>query len=135
MAYTYENRDGGRYLVYAFDAESVSPRGALIRGYTRQRQLFRAIAWMQGKPLPAAVEKEPGLYVLCRKSGDELAVGIWNFWNDLGMPKVIPLDGEYREIRPIGETKAALDGDKVQVDSVIPPYGFAGFVVKKWTKF
>lgn len=131
MAYTYENRDGGRFLVCAFEAESVSPKGALIRGYTRQRQLFRAIAWMQGKPLPAAVEKEPGLYVLCRKSEDELAVGIWNFWNDLGMPKTIPLDGEYRKIRLIGETKATLDGNTVHMDSVIPPYGFAGFVVKR----
>ncbi len=130
MAYTYENADGIRFLVYAFDAESVEPKGALFRGYPRQKQLFRAITWMQGKPLPATVAKEPGLYVLCRRNGDELAVGIWNFWNDLGMPKTIPLDGVYGEICGIGDTKVTLDGDTVKMDTVIPPYGFAGFVVK-----
>ena len=86
---------------------------------------------MQGHPLTANVTKEPGLYVLCRKNGDELAVGIWNFWHDLGMPKEIPLDGAYSEIRGIGDTKVSLDGDTVKMDTVIPPYGFAGFVVKK----
>lgn len=132
MAYTYENADGGRFLVYAFDAESIDPKGAIFRGYPRQKQLFRAITWLQqGKPLPASVMKEPGLYVLCKRHGDELAVGIWNLWHDLGMPKEIPLDGAYSEIRGIGDTKVTLDGDTVRMDTVIPPYGFAGFVVKK----
>ena len=131
MSYTYENADGGRFLVYAFDAESVEPKSALFRSYPHQKILFDAIARMQGHPLTAGVTKEPGLYVLCRKNGDELAVGIWNFWHDLGMPKEIPLDGEYSEIRGIGDTKVSLDGDTVKMDTVIPPYGFAGFVVKK----
>lgn len=131
MSYTYENADGGRFLVYAFDAESVEPKSALFRSYPHQKILFDAIARMQGHPLTANVTKEPGLYVLCRKNGDELAVGIWNFWHDLGMPKEIPIDGEYSEIRGIGDTKVSLDGDTVKMDTVIPPYGFAGFVVKK----
>lgn len=131
MAYTYENADGGRFLVYAFEAESTEPKSGLFRSYPRQKQLFRAVEWMQGRPLPAAVAKEPGLYVLCRRDGDELAVGIWNFWNDLGMPKEIPLDEVYSEIRGIGDTNVTLDGNIVKMDSVIPPYSFAGFVVKK----
>ncbi len=131
MSYTYENADGGKFLVYAFDAESTEPKSGLFRCYPHQKILFDAIAEMQGHPLTANVTKEPGLYVLCRKNGDETAVGIWNFWHDLGMPKEIPLDGTYTEIRSIGDTKVTLDGDTVRMDTVIPPYGFAGFVVKK----
>lgn len=131
MSYTYENADGGRFLVYAFDAESAEPKSGLFRCYPHQKILFQAVAWMQGHPLAANVTKEPGLYVLCRKNGDELAVGIWNFWHDLGMPKTIELDGAYAEIRGIGNTRVTLAGDTVKMDTVIPPYGFAGFVVKK----
>lgn len=131
MSYRYENADGGRFLVYAFDAETTGPKSALFRSYPHQKILFDAIAWMQGHPLTANVTKEPGLYVLCRKNGEELAVGIWNFWHDLGMPKEIPLDGAYSEIRGIEDTKVSLDGGTVKMDTVIPPYGFAGFVVKK----
>ncbi len=131
MSYFYKNADGGQFLVYAFDAESVEPKSGLFRCYPHQKILFEAIAQMQSHPLAANVTKEPGLYVLCRKNGDELAVGIWNFWHDLGMPKNIPLDGVYSEIRGIGDTKVTLDGDTVKMDTVIPPYGFAGFVVKK----
>lgn len=130
-AYTYENKEGIRFLVYAFSAEGLNYSSALIRSYPRQAQLFRAIAWMQKKPLPAEVRKEPGAYVLCRKSGDEMAVGIWNFGHDLVLPGSVPLDGMYREIFGIGDTKAVLDGNSALIENMVFPGGFAGFLVRK----
>lgn len=130
-AYTYENRDGVRFLVYAFSAEGLNCSSALLRSYPRQAQLFRAIAWMQKRSLPAEVRKEQGAYVLCRKSEDEMAVGIWNFGHDIVLPGSVPLDGMYREISGIGDTKAALDGNTALIENMVFPGGFAGFLVRK----
>lgn len=132
MAYRYKNADGGKFFVYAFDMESVAPKSDLFRSYPRQMQLFRAVEWLQGKPLPVEVAKEPGMYVLCRRSGGEMSVGLWNFWDDLGLPREIKFAETYHGIRPIGGTNATLseDGRSVRIDGDIPPYGFAGFVVQ-----
>lgn len=130
-AYIYENKEGVRFLVYAFSAEGLDYTSAMLRGYSRQTQLFHAIAWMQKKPLPAEVRKEPGAYVLCRKSEDEMAVGIWNFGHDLVLPERVPLDGTYREIFGIGDTRAVLDGNIALIENMVFPGGFAGFVVRK----
>ncbi len=133
MAYRYENADGRKFFVYAFDMETTAPKSDLFRSYPRQLQLFRAIEWLQGKPLPVEVAKEPGMYVLCRRNGDEMTVGLWNFWDDLGLPRDIRLGEKYSNIRPIGNTNATLseDGRSVRIDGDIPPYGFAGFTVQK----
>jgi len=128
-AYTYESADGNRVLVYAFAAEGLSPASPLFRSYPRQDQLFRAIARMQKKPLPAEVRKEPGAYVLCRKNGNAMTVGIWNFGSDYVLPGKVALDGEYTAVTGIGGTAVTLCGNTVTVDRVVYPGGFAGFTV------
>ncbi|MCQ2445968.1 MAG: hypothetical protein MJ141_03690 [Clostridia bacterium] len=81
-AYRYENKEGRRFLVYAFDAERVLSSSALFNNYPHQTQLFDAYAWLTGAELPVRAEKEPGLYVLSRKDESPMTVGLWNFGPD-----------------------------------------------------
>ncbi len=130
-AYTYENRDGLRVLVYAFEAEGLNMLSPLMRSYPRQDQMFRAVEWMQGAPLPAEVRKEPGAYVLCRRSEGAMAVGIWNFGADYVLPGRIRLGETFGSAVGIGGTTVTLDGDAAVVDDMVYPGGFAGFILKK----
>jgi len=128
--YRYVRKNGVPVVVYAFDIETISTESAMVKNYCRQAQLL----WM----LPAAlveIRKEPGAYVITRKTDDKLVVGIWNFGSDMLLPEYIQLDDEYSTILPIGKTDAELiwasEMDGVTLRGMIPPYCFAGFVVKK----
>ena len=128
--YRYVRKNGAPVVVYAFDIETISTESAMVKNYCRQEQLLRM--------LPAAlveIRKEPGAYIITRKTDDKLAVGIWNFGNDMLLPETIQLDDEYSTILPIGKTDAELiwasEMDTVALRDMIPPYCFAGFVVKK----
>lgn len=124
--YSYNRPNGNPVIVYAFDIESVSTETAMVKSYCRQEQLLRLL------PVKLVeVRKEPGAYVITRKTEDSLAVGIWNFGTDMLLPEEIRLDGGYRVIQPIGRTEAVLNGDTVTLPEMIPPYCFGGFVVKK----
>ncbi len=78
------------------------------------------------------MRKEPGAYLITRKTADGLTVGIWNFGSDMLYPEQIRLDGTYRAILPIGGAgNPELTGDTVTFGDMIPPYCFAGFTVKR----
>ncbi|MBQ8401362.1 MAG: hypothetical protein IJX14_05470, partial [Clostridia bacterium] len=125
--YKYTRPDGTAVIVYAFDIETISTDAAMVKSYCRQDQLLR----MLPEKL-VEVRKEPGAYVMTRKTEDSLVVGIWNFGTDMLLPEAIRLDGEYSVILPIGKTDPILlDGDTVVLKDMIPPYCFAGFVVRK----
>lgn len=123
--YRYDRPDGNPVIVYAFGMESVSMESAMIKNYCRQEQLMRLL------PVKLTeIRKEPGAYVLTRKSEDGLVVGIWNFGSDVLCPEKITLDGDYTSLTPIGKTEAALSGNEVTLGEMVPPYGFAGFTAK-----
>ena len=126
--YRYERSDGGPVIVYAFDFDTVSMSSVMIRNYCRQEQFFRLL------PVQLIqMKKEPGAYLITRKTDDKLVVGIWNFGTDMLLPESILLDGVYRSVSGIGTTKAALDldGESVILEDMIPPYCFAGFVADR----
>ncbi|MGN1347218.1 MAG: hypothetical protein ACI4V1_10575 [Eubacteriales bacterium] len=123
----YVNRCGQRILGYAFDAVESLERSPLLLSYERQRQFTESVEWLQGKPLPAHLSHSTDLYVLCKREGDRLTVGLWNFGLDEVLPARIRLDREYRELVPIGRVPLHLEGDAAVLEDVIPPYSFAGF--------
>lgn len=132
----YTNADGISYLFYPYCAEEHrrDPDSFCHQNWKRygvQAKLFDSLKRMTDGAIPAAAAGEPGAYVLCKKSGSEMAVGIWNFGSDYLMPKKIELDGVYGEIVPIGGTKVTLDGNTASVDGIVAPYCFAGFIVRK----
>ena len=126
-AYLYENDNGYKFLVFAFDAYFNSEH--LYRSYARSRQLRDAIVWLSGKALPAYSYGNPDLYIMCKRNSDSMAVGLWNIFADSVIEPVVEVDDEYSEISFINCT-GRIDGAKV-ILSEIQPFSFAGFELRK----
>lgn len=130
-SYRYENADGQRFYVLAFDMYKswcVGIGQNFLKSYYRQADLVSAIEWMAGKPLPAFSAKHPNLYILASKGKDAMSVALANVYLDDVFSPEIRLDKTYSEIRFLNCT-GRLDGDTVYL-SDIPPYGFMAFEVK-----
>lgn len=123
----YENKDGQRFLVYAFDAAFTDENR--YRNYATQRLLFDSLEWLGRQKMPVSCLGNPDLYMLCKKSEDALAIGLFNmFADDIPEPTVL-LAEEYHDIEAVN-CEATLDGRNVRL-SAIPPYGYAFILLKK----
>ncbi len=125
--YSYSRGDGKKILVYAFDMESVDFGSVYMKNDARRWQVLH----QQGDNLPAIVP-ERGLYVLCRQSETKLAVGMWNFGMDIGLPQdKIRLNDTYKTILPIANADVYNMGNRAAYLEEIPPFCGGGFVMKK----
>ena len=134
--YRYENKSGMRFVVYSFTASTVQVRQifspwstGLFRNYYRQKQLIDGIEWAQKKRLPATCAGNPDLYILCKKKGNSMAVGLWNLCNDSIYDARIRLDAEYTRAQ-VYYNEGTLCGDELCLAKEIPPYGFTFFTVE-----
>lgn len=99
----------------------------LYRSYARSRQLAQAAEWLGGRRLPAYLGGNPDVYIMAKKDGHSMAVGVWNCYADEVLSPEIELDGEYTTGRGVNCT-ARVEGKCVLL-SDIAPYAFAGFEV------
>ena len=125
-SYFYRGPQGTPFLVLLFRADTMLAGGSLFRSYYRQAQLLDAARRM-GAPLPAAVRKEPGAYLICRMAENRLGIALCNFSLDEMVQPRIELAGTWREARFIG-CEGRLDGDALMLAD-IPPYGFAAAIL------
>ena len=114
-SYTYENANGQRFLVFAFDAYFCNE--ALYRQYARARQITDKIAWLCKKELPAKVDPSPDLYTICKQNENSLAIGLWNFFADSVENHKITLDREYKNIKVVG-TNAKMNGKEIIISEI-----------------
>ena len=125
-SYTYENKEGQKFLVFAFDGYRVNDHA--IKQYARGEQIENFVLSL-GKRLPASMHGNPDCYMLCKKSGNETAVWIGNYFKDECLNSTVVLDGEFDEVKFIN-CKGRLSGNTVIIDD-IPPYASVGFSVGK----
>ncbi len=128
-SYCYENKDGQKFLVFAFYAYNqwyFSDSHA--RSYMRSAEFKYAIDLFGGENLPAYSYGNPDLYIMAKKNDSSMAVGLWNIFADEIFKPVIELDREYSEIKFIN-CSGKLEGNKV-ILSEMTPFSFAGFEVK-----
>ena len=125
VSYRYENADGGRFLVLNINTRCDEDN--ILKHYARSRQFAEQIPWLSGKRLPAYVYGHPSLYMLCKKNGGSMSVGLWNFFADPAISPSVQLDGEYSLLGCIG-CDARTEGERV-ILSDIPAFGFAAFEV------
>ena len=124
-SYFYENANGQKFLVFAFDGYRLSEHA--IRQYTRGQLIAEAISWM-GKKLPASMPGNPECYILVKENEQGKAVWIGNFFEDECLQTTITLDQDYSTIEFINCT-GKLDKNKVILDYVAP-FASVGFAVK-----
>lgn len=126
-AYIYENADGMKFLVFAFDGFASGRE--ICRVYPKAKQVTDAVERIGGKPLPAKCFGNPYLYMMCKASDTELAIGLWNIFPDSVERPEIVLDGAYTVAETINAA-ADLRGNILTL-SRMEPYSFAGVVLKK----
>jgi len=127
-SFLYENEQGGRFLILGFDAAYTEFNS--YRTYCMQRMLYSACEWLGGKKLPAKCQGNPGIYILTKKDADgNMAVGVWNIFEDETLSTVVELDGEYSSAEIIG-ANGRLEGDKVIIEN-LPAFKFCFINLKK----
>ena len=126
-SYSYVNKQGTKFLVFTFRADTMLTGGSLFRSYYRQAQLLEALETM-GVKLPAVIEKEPGAYLICRSGNDRLVVAICNFSLDPLYTPHIKLAKEWKNAEFVG-CSGTLKNDELEL-SDLPPYGFAAVLLK-----
>lgn len=124
-SYTYENANGQKFLVFAFDGYRMSEH--TFKQYARGIQIEKWIKSI-GKMLPASMFGNPDCYMLCKENEKEKAVWIGNFFPDECMQTMVTLDKQYKEIEFIN-CNGKLSGNRVEID-YIAPYASVGFNVK-----
>lgn len=133
-AFRYENRDGGRFLVYPIIASSADTGSTYFRSYERHRELMAQGRWIgeaypEGIRFPADCAGNPDLYMITtyrRMPDGHYAgqAGLWNLFPDAVEEPVIELDAEPEEVRYVNCT-GEVSGRTVRL-SRIEPFGFAG---------
>ncbi len=122
LSYTYVNARGQRFLVYAF--ESLFASQSWMRCYLRQGQVA-AFAAAAGEPLPAFCPGCPELYILAKRRGTSIAVGLWNLFPDPIKAPRVKMPSEVKSVKGL-RSRAHAQGDEVLLDG-IPAYGYAFF--------
>ena len=130
--YTYENANGQRFAVYCFRAqqafETGSARGA-FRGWTRAKQIRRLLAWLSESELDAVCDGAPGLYMMAKRSENEMTVMLWNFGEDAVLEPKVKLGEAWSGIC-CDWGKAELNGRYVKCEK-LPSFGCVCFTLKK----
>ncbi|MBR4726697.1 MAG: hypothetical protein IK080_02285 [Clostridia bacterium] len=125
-SYRYENADGRRFLVFAFDGYFAGDHA--FRQYARARQITRAVAYF-GSALPALLAGCPEAYLLCSEDENEKAVLVGNFFDD-GIENAQIEIGAGWQSADFANCAGRLDGSRVVIDR-IAPFACAAFRVKK----
>ena len=109
FSYRYENRDGHRFLVYCFDANSVDFAANEFSHYERKKQVETQLPWL-GLSLPFRCEGNlSNLYVMCKRAENgTLFLALFNFtpdarfdlpvtlWEGLRHGTLCPVKGQFR---------------------------------------
>lgn len=126
-AYHYENANGQRFLVYAFDGSFTS--AARHRNYYTQLQLCSSIEWLSKKKMAVKCLGNPDLYIIAKENEKGLGIGLWNIFADEILKPVIELGSEYSSAEFVN-CSGELNGNKITL-SEISPFGFAFIHLKK----
>ena len=129
VSYLYENEQGYRFLVFAF--EGYFNHSEMSRTYARSRQIADAVKWLSGKKLPAYAEKNPDFYVLVKRNENAVTVGMWNMFADPVFKPVLELDGKAYKITGSLNCTAEICGGRAVV-SEIQPFSFAAFEMEEY---
>ena len=126
LAYTYENGDGQKFLVFTFSADALPTNPKFLYSYSIQSVLIEAIEWIGECGLPVKTAENPELYTLCEKGENYTSVALFNCFPDSALNTVIILDKEYSNIE-FNNCTGHIDGNKVILQGELHAFDFASF--------
>ena len=78
-------------------------------------QLYVCLPWLSGKKLDAVCDPAPDLYIMTKRDGNQLTVGLWNFCEDYVRQPKVRLGEEWSSVISHWGN-AVLEGDTVILD-------------------
>ena len=102
LIYRYQNANGQRFMVYMTDPMAKLYNHDICKGYLMQNALHEGLEWIADKKLPVACKGNPSLYLLAKREGNRMAVGMFNCFADAVLDPVIRLDRPYRSVKFVG---------------------------------
>ena len=130
VAYTYENADGVKLLVYTFDASALDEHSEMLCTYARANQIKDTIENFFGQKLPVKYENSPNLYTLCKEHEDGLSVILANCFADIVLEPTIELDKCYSEAEFVN-CEGSLEGNILKLNAPINAFTFVAVKLKK----
>ena len=128
-AYLYENKDGQRFLVYAFRAKNQPEISGMYWSYGRGTQIAKAVEWLGGKALPVECCGHPYGYCRCNEDDSSVAVAYFNCSPD-GIDKLkIAFNKPVKSINIIGG-KGTQTNDRTIVLEDIRSFGYAAITAE-----
>ena len=121
-SYIYDNGTT-EFLVYTFDAYSISQAGSVLCSYGRQEQI---LSFYSDYPI---IRKSPFVYQLCKKNENETALFVANIFEDEMFDFEIELDKAYESVECYG-VEAHLEGKTLKVTSEVASYGMFAVVLR-----
>ncbi len=130
-SYRYENAEGQRFLVYGFDASSLSFESSLFCHRLRRQQLNDHLDWL-GADVPFRVEGDcPNLYAMCKRGEDgSLLIVLFNFNPDAQYDLTLTLtEGLAGKTVLARNCSITLNGDRITADC-LAAYGYISFEIQ-----
>jgi len=129
-AYTYENADGIKFLVFNFDANVAKNKVGWFTSYARRRQVENAVMWISKDSLPAHIDGNyPYLYTMAKEDNASLTVGLWNLFEDTVDNAKIKITKSFKSATFIN-CEGHIENDTIILDTPLHPYKFAAFVIR-----
>ncbi len=122
-AYLYENKNGQRFLVWAFRAAAQTERSGMYWNYLRGKQIAESLPWLCGKELPAVCTGHPHLYCRCNEDEQGLALAYFNCTADEIDKTVVHFERAVANVRIIGGNGRLLNAHTVEL-SDLRAYGY-----------
>ncbi len=132
-SYIYENANGQRFLVYAFNSYETLLNSGFQLSQCRGRQLNDIARWLGGSRLPVECSDVPFLYSVCKEDDGSMAVGYLDCGEDDVYDAFVKINIPFDRgsVRFLNCTGRVCDGGVV-ID-YIKSFGFAGIEFDKIT--
>ncbi len=125
-AYLYENKEGKRFLVYAFIGENQPYSSSLLWCYPRRKEIVKAIEWLsKGNSLPITSSDSPHLYCICKEDKKSIAAGYFNCTIDKTKNLKVEFNKKVKNLEFINCQGKVID-EKTAIIEKIDAYEFAG---------
>ena len=128
-AYLYENKNGQRFLVYAFRADTQRVSSTMFWSYGRAAQIAASIEWLGGAPLPAVCLGNPHLYAIAKEGDGEIAMGYFNCHVDEINYAKVTFAKKIKSIEVLNGEGELVDGHTVIIKHV-KAFGYVGINAK-----
>lgn len=131
LAYTYENRNGVRFLVLTLDGFDLAwDASPLCGSYPMQRMLKKVLPWLARKPFPVVSPVVPNLYLLCRQTAQTLSVLACNISEDPILTPQFTVCDPYASVECITGS-GRIENGTLLLTNPIPPFSFTAFRLTK----